>query len=222
MAPRVEASGDVFDLARPEPCRLGSSPYGVGARRWSSGSTGSRSPLGNSERLEDLVLGLASATVGRAGVGQDDAAVGLLAEARVLPRLPQQPGSPPCSRRWCVPLWRSAIPNSLSGCLSGLDPAPPRRARPRRSQRRPHRGPRGPPGSRRCLRQRRRSLGAVRGRPRAGVRAPRPGPLLAWALPTTDAVPVLQRARGIFERLRAALALAETDALLGLATRLSS
>ena len=39
-------------------------------------------------------------------------------------------------------------------------------------------------GRRRCLRRRRRSLGAVRGRPRAGVRAPRPGPVPARALPT--------------------------------------
>ena len=66
----------------------------------------------------------------------------------------------------------------------GLEPRYPlRRARPRRGERRPHRGPRGPAGRRRCLRRCRRSLGAVRGRPRAGVRAPRSGPVSDRARP---------------------------------------
>ena len=185
MAPRVEASGDVFDLnaVRAVQARI-LSLRGRGAEvvEWLDWLEASSREFGTAE---DLVLGLASATMGRAGVGQDEAAAGLLAEVESYPGSREQPELPHLAPGDGA--YRSSgRPSRTRGAAGERSraPHPLRRARPRRGQRRPHRGPRGPAGGRRCLRRRRRSLGAVRGRPRAGVRAPRPGPVPGRALPT--------------------------------------
>ena len=169
------------------PRRLGSSPCGVRAARGGRVARLARvRPPGRLEDPELIVSGLGSAALvprrARPGRGRGGAA----RRARGLPRLPATtayyPALLPAMVRTALGIGEPALAERL---VSGLEPRYPlRRARPRRGERRPHRGPRGPAGGRRCLRRCRRSLGAVRGRPRAGVRAPRPGPVSGRTLPT--------------------------------------
>ena len=169
------------------PCRAGSDPLPAG-----SGGAG-----GRVARLARVLLqgtriprrtsswASASATMGRAGVGQDEAAAALLAELEPTPAARDNQSYPallPAMVRTALGIGDPELAERLASGLRA--PHPLRRARPRRCQRRTHRGPRRPAGSRRRLRRRRRSLGAVRGRSRAGVRAPRPGPVSGRAVPT--------------------------------------
>ena len=186
MAPRWRRAGDVFDLAAVEPGGRGRRLAGPG----SAGGRGAR--LGRAarpwrSRTTDTSWRTASAPWRSHAPrsGQDEAA-GATAH-----RLERTPGIRDI-RSYSILLpamVRTALgigdPELAERLMGGLDPALPlRRARPRRCQRRPHRGPRRSAGRRRCLRRCRRSLGAVRGRARAGVRAPRPGPMSDRALPS--------------------------------------
>ena len=104
IAPRLEASGDVFDLnaVRAVQARiLAMRGQGAEVVEWLDWLEASSRELGSPE---DIVLGLASAAMGRAGVGQDEAAAALLAELESYPGSRDNQGYPPCSRRWCAPL----------------------------------------------------------------------------------------------------------------------
>ena len=222
MAPRVEASGDVFDLnaVRTVQARI-LSLRGRGAEvvEWLDWLEASSREFGTAE---DLVLGLASATMGRAGVGQDEAAVGLLAEVESYPGSRSNQSYPtllPAMVRTALAVGHPELAERL---VSGLEPRTPY--------------------AEHALVAANAALTEARGELQAAADAyadaadrwERFGvvPEQAFALlgqgrclvglPVPDAVPVLQRAREIFEQLRTVVALAETDALVGQATRLSS
>ena len=104
MAPRVEASGDVFDLNAVRTVQARISPCGVGARRWSSGSTGSRPPLGNSERRRTSSWVSPRPPWAARGSARTKPRWGSSPKSSPTPALAATKATPPCSRRWCVPL----------------------------------------------------------------------------------------------------------------------
>ena len=85
MAPRLEASGDVFDLigVRAVQARI-FALRGQGAQvvEWLDWLEAVRPGTGDPQ---DVVLGLGSAALVRAGLGQDEAAAALLAELESYP-----------------------------------------------------------------------------------------------------------------------------------------
>ncbi len=180
-----------------------------------------RSRSSRTRRL--VVFGLGSAALVRAGLGQVERAAALLDRAPGVSGSSGNNGVLGPTPVVGAHRLRIVRRDSRERLVAGLDPPYPYAEHALVAAKRgTRRGPRGPGGRRRCLRRCRRSLGAVRGRPRAGVRAPRSGPLPARALATDRGRTRLQHAREIFERLKAAPALAETDSLLQQTTSPSS
>ena len=147
---------------------------------------------------------------------------------RCSPRSRRYPGpakrgtTPSSSPRWCAQRWRSVTRTRRAARGRTRVPLPLRRARPRRGERRPGRGPRGLQAAADAYAdaaERWERFGVV---PEQAFALLGQGRCLVGLSRPTEAAPVLQQAREIFERLQAAPALAETDALLQQATALSS
>ena len=127
IAPRLRGErGRVRPQRASAPCRLGSSPCGVRARRWSSGSTGSRPPPGNSETRRTSSSGLASAALGRAGRRPGRSRRGAPRRDRGLPRRPATttyyPALLPAMVRTALAIGEPELAERLVG---GLEPRTP-------------------------------------------------------------------------------------------------
>ena len=225
MAPRLEASGDVFDLVavRAAQARI-LALRGQGAPRWPRSLDWLESTARGTEDPQLVVCGLGSAALARAALGQDEAAAALLAELEAYPGardnqyyadLPPRDGAHRPGG--------SASPSSPSVSSAVSSPATPTPSTPSSRRTPPSPRPAGtcrqppmptpmPPiaGSGSGSSPSRRSRSSARAGASSGSSRP------------TEAAPALQHAREIFERLQAAPALAETDALLQQATALSS
>lgn len=172
---------------------------------------------------EDIVLGLASAAMGRAWVGQDEAAAALLSELESYPgsrETPYYPALLPAMVRTALGVGHLELAERL---VAGLEPRTPYAEH-------------ALVAANAALTEARGDLSsAADAYASAADRWERFGvvPEQAFALlgqgrcfvglgRASEATPVLQHAREIFERLQAAPALAEIDALSKEATELSS
>ena len=167
------------------------------------------------EDPQDVVLGLGSAALVRAGLGQDEAAAALLTELEAYPGARDNQNYPvllPAMVRTALGIGDPELAERLVG---GLEPRTPTPSTPSSRRTPPSPRPAGtcrpppmptpmPPiaGSGSGSSPSRRSRSSARAGASLGLSRP------------TEAAPVLQHAREIFERLQAAPALAETDALL--------
>ena len=199
-------------------------PARAGQPRSRTRSTGSKPPPARQGTLDYIVIGLGAAALARAALGQtrprrrparrDRRNPGSRENAE-LRRLPprdgahrpraRRPRARPAARR----RRRTAHPLRTS---TPSPPRPPRSPKPTATSRPPPTGTPTPPsaGRRSASSPSRRSPSSARAA--ASSRSAEP----------SEASPVLQQAREIFQQLQAAPALAETDALLQQATALSS
>ena len=223
MVPRLEASGDVFDLVgvRAAQVRIfalrGQGAEGTESLEWLvPAARGTQDP-------QLVVGGLGSAAVVRAGLGQAEAAVALITELESYPGARENLAYPD----YLAAMVRAALqigePELAERLVDGLEPRYPLAEHARVAA-----------GA--VLTEARGDLqDAADAYADAAARWERFGvvPEEAFALlgqgrcllgltRPTEAAAVLQHAREIFERLQAAPALAETDALLQQATALSS
>ena len=172
---------------------------------------------------EDIVLGLASAAMGRAGVGQDEAAAALLAELESYPGSRDNQSYPallPAMVRTALGIDHPELAERL---VSGLEPRTPYAEHALVAANAALTEARGDLSSAADAyadaADRWERFGVV---PEQAFALLGQGRCLVGLSRPTEAAPVLRHAREIFERLRAAPALAETDALLQQTTALSS
>ena len=224
IAPRLEASGDVFDLngVRVAQARI-LALRGEGAAEgveWLDWLEASSRELGGPE---DIVMGLASATMRRASLGQGEPAAALLAE------LESFPGSRDneAYSAFLPAMVRTALgighPELAERLVSGLEPRSPYAEHALVSAKAALTEARGDlPAAAEAYEDaadRWDRFGVV---PEKAFALLGQGRCLIGLSRPTEAAPVLRRAREIFEPLQAAPALAETDALLNQTTALSS
>jgi class 3 adenylate cyclase/tetratricopeptide (TPR) repeat protein len=223
MAPRLEASGDALDLTEVRAVQVRIfAMRGQGAEvtevlEWlEPAARGTEDPY-------SFILGLGSSALVRAGLGQEEAAAVLLAEVESYPGARDNANYPVLLPAMARAALRIGEPELAERLMSGLEPRYPY--------------------AEHALVAANAALTEARGDLQAAADAyadaadrwERFGvvPEHAFALlgqgrcllglaRATEAAVVLQHAREIFERLKAAPALAETDALLQQATKLSS
>ena len=218
MAPRLEASGNVWDLAwiRAAHVRI-SALRGQGAEATESLEWLVPAARGL-EDLQSVVLGLGAAALARAGLGQDEAAAALLGEVESFPHARDDQNYPAVLAAMVRAALQIGEPELAERLVGGLEPRYPYAEH-------------ALVAANAALTEARGDLPtAADAYADAAGRWERIGvvPEQAFALlgrgrcllglsRTTEAAAVLQHAREIFERLQAAPALAETDALLAAA-----
>ena len=215
LAPRLEASGDVFDLTAIRAAQaliFALRGQGAQAAEWlewlESATRGTEDP-------QTVVLGLGSSALVRAGLGQDDAAAALLTELESYPGARESSYYPtllPAMVRTALGFGEPAIAERL---VSRLEPRYPyaEHALVAANAALTEAGGdlRAAAGAYADAADRWERFGVV---PEQGFALLGEGRCLIRLSRRTEAVPVLQHARQIFERLQAAPALAETDGLL--------
>jgi class 3 adenylate cyclase/tetratricopeptide (TPR) repeat protein len=215
LTPRLEASGDVWDLivARCSQARVlvlrGESAQVAEALDWLEATAA------GTEEPQTVACGLGCSALARAGLGQHEAVAALLAELESYPGARENPNYLallPAMVRTALGIDESALARRLA---SGLEPRYPYAEH-------------ALVAANAALTEARGDLQAAAdayvdaaGRwerfgvvPEQGFALLGQGRCLLSLSRPTEASPVLQRAREIFERLQAAPALAETDALL--------
>ena len=223
LAPALETSGDVFDLSAVRAVQariLGLRGQGAQVIDWLDWLEASTRELGTPE---DIVLGLASATMGRASVGQNEAATELLAELESYPNSRDNQSYPtllPAMVRTALVIDQPELAERLVG---GLEPRTPyaEHALVAANVALTEAGGDLPAAADAYAdaADRWESLGVV---PEQAFALLGQGRCLVGLSRQTEGVPVLRRARELFERLGAVPALAETDALLQQTIALSS
>lgn len=219
MAPRLEASGDVSDLIwlRSAQVRI-FALRGQGAEvtevlEWLVPvSRGTEDP-------QMVVIGLGSSALVRAGLGQDGAAAALLVEVESYPGARDNPNYPmllPAMVRAALRIGEPALAERL---VAGFEPRYPYAEHALVAANAALTEARGDLAAASDAADRWERFGVV---PEQAFALLGQGRCLIGLSRPTEAAPVLQHAREIFDRLQAAPALAETDALLAQATALSS
>jgi hypothetical protein len=220
---RLEASGEAWTLIE-----VHAAQAWILALRGQAGQTAEsldwlESTSRGSGNAQDAVFGLGSSALARAGLGQDDQATALLGDVQAIPRARENP----YYAAFLPVMVRTALgigDRELAGRLvDGLEPRYPRAEHALVAANAALAEARGDfqaaADAYTDSAERWERFGVVTeqafallGQARCLLRLSRP----------TEAGPVLRGAREIFARLQAAPALAETDALLGQATALSS
>ena len=223
MAPRLEASGAVYDLAGVRAAQTRMFALRGEAAQVSEGLDWLEPTARGTEDPQVVVMGLGSSALFRAGLGQDEAAAALLAELENSPGARDNliyPISLPAMVRTALGIGEPELAERL---VSGLEPRYPLAEH-------------ALVAANAALTEARGDLQAANDAyadaanrwERFGVVTEQgfallgQGRCLLGFAPPTDAAPVLQHAREMFERLRATPTLVETDTLLQQATARSS
>jgi class 3 adenylate cyclase/tetratricopeptide (TPR) repeat protein len=223
LVPRLEASGDVFDLisARAAQARIlalrGEGAQAAEVLDWLE-------PMARGTEFPQIVVsGLGSSALVRAGLGQDKTTVALLAELESYPGARDNPNYPvflPAMVRTALGMGETELAERL---VSGMDPRYPYAehslvaANAALTEARGDRQAAADDYADAAVRWER--FGVV---PEQAFALLGQGRCLIALSRPSEARPVLQHAREIFTRLQATPALAETDELLQQATALSS